>query len=338
MNYPPISILIPCRNEELFISGCVTSLLNQDYPSEKVEILIVDGNSTDGSLRIIDKIVKKNLNVHLIANPGKIFPVAVNIGINVAKGDYIFIAGAHAKYPSNYISECINYSLKYDADNIGGIIETVPLHDNFMGRLITTVLSSPFGVGNSKFRTGSSEIIETDTVFGGCYKSIVFRKYGMFNENLVSTSDYEFNRRIKKAGARILLVPEIKVTYYTRTALIEFLKNNIRNGFWAIYPLLLTDHFPVSLRHLIPLIFTLSLISTICLGFISKYFIYLFLAIIILYLIVCLFFSVKAVGKKVVYVLALPTLFISLHLTYGIGSIWGVVNVIHKRFFKHLKS
>jgi glycosyltransferase involved in cell wall biosynthesis len=337
MNYPLISILIPCRNEELFISGCVTSLLNQDYPSEKVEILIVDGLSTDGSLRLLKEIVEKNVNVLLIENPGKIFPVAVNLGISRAKGDYIFIAGAHAIYPSNYISECIKYSLKYDADNIGGIIETVPLKDNFLGRLITTVLSSPFGVGNSKFRTGSTEIIETDTVFGGCYKSNVFSKYGMFNENLVSTSDYEFNRRIKKAGARILLVPEVNATYYTRSNLAGFLKNNIRNGFWAIYPILFTDHFPVSFRHLVPLIFTLSLIATICLGLISEYFIYLFFTIIILYLIVSLFYSVKAAKDKVGSVFALPVLFISLHLTYGIGSLWGVINVIYKKFSDSLK-
>ena len=216
MNYPFITIIIPCRNEELFISECVTSLLHQDYPAEKVEILIIDGISKDGTLKILQQITEKNPNVRIFSNSRKIFPAGVNIGIAQAKGDYIFIAGAHAQYPGNYISGCIINSQKYDADNIGGLIETVPFEDNFTGRIITKVLSSPFGVGNSKFRTGSSEIIETDTVFGGCYKKEVFVKHGKFNENLVSTSDYEFNKRIKRAGAMIFLVPEIIIKYYTQ--------------------------------------------------------------------------------------------------------------------------
>lgn len=331
MNNPVVSIIIPCRNEELFILECVTSLLNQDYPPEKVEILIIDGNSTDGTLKILQQVTEKNSNVRTVTNPRNIFPAGVNIGINQAKGDYIFIAGAHARYPENYISGCITNSQKYDADNIGGVMETIPFEDNFTGRLITKVLSSPFGVGNSKFRIGSSEVIETDTVFGGCYKKEVFEKHGKFNENLVSTSDYEFNKRIKQKGARIFLVPEIKIKYFTRSTLWKFLKNNIRNGFWSIYPIAFTDHFPVSLRHLIPLVFLLTLIITGCLSFFFKSCLIIFLAIILLYMFSSLSYSIIAAGKKYHYIMFLPVLFFGLHITYGIGSIWGVFKVIRRR-------
>lgn len=337
MNNPLVSIVIPCRNEELFISECVTSLLNQDYPLRKVEILVIDGNSTDRTLKILKEIAEKNSNVRIIQNPRNIFPAAVNIGINQAKGDYIFIAGAHSRYPKNYFSECIKNSIKYNADNIGGVMETVPFEENFTGRIITKVLSSPFGVGNSKFRTGSSEVIETDTVFGGCYKKEIFVKFGKFNENLVSTSDYEFNKRIKRGGARILLVPEIKVMYYTRSTFLKFLKNNIRNGFWAIYPVAFTDHFPVSLRHLIPLLFLLTLLVTGCLSFFSKSFLIIFLAIILLYLFSSLIYSIKAAGKKYHYILFLPLFFPGLHLTYGIGSFWGAISVMYKKLFRTVK-
>ncbi len=331
MNNPFVTIIVPCRNEENFISNCLISLLSNNYNHEKLEILVIDGNSTDRTLNLVKEIEENYSKVSIITNPRKIFPAAVNIGIQHAKGDYIFIAGAHAGYPENYIADCISYSIKYEADNIGGVIVTIPVEDNLAGRLITKVLSSPFGVGNSKFRTGSSEITKTDTVFGGCYKREVFSKWGLFNENLVSTSDYEFNRRIKRGGAKIFLVPDIKIFYYTRSTFPKFLSNNIRNGFWAIYPIALTDHFPISLRHLIPLAFILSLGATICLSVVFKFSLIIFLAIIILYIIVSFIFSIKAAGNKYHYTLFLPFIFLSLHLTYGIGSLWGVLKLIYKK-------
>ena len=130
-------------------------------------------------------------------------------------------------------SKCVDNSLKNSADNVGGVLQTVPFDNNLAGSLISFVLSNPFGVGNSRFRTGSGAVLEVDTVFGGCYKKEVFRKYGIFNERLTSTSDYEFNRRIRKHGARILLFPDIKVTYYTRSTIKTFIKNNLGPKFQA---------------------------------------------------------------------------------------------------------
>jgi len=331
MDYPFVSVIVPCRNEDMFISDCLKSLLSNDYPKEKIEVLVVDGNSSDQSRKIIDEFAEKNSCVNILENPQIIFPAAVNIGIKSAKGELIIIAGAHARYPKNYISSCASYSIRYNADNIGGVLETLSVNDNFTGRLITKVLSSPFGVGNSKFRTGSSEIIETDTVFGGCYKKEVFVKHGLFNEKLISTSDFEFNSRIRKAGAKILLVPEIKTFYYTRTSYMKFVRNNIRNGFWAIFPISVTNHFPVSVRHLIPLVFVLALVISACLSFFSGFFFLAFLAIMVSYLFICIVYSIRASGKNFLEFLMMPLIFISLHLSYGIGSISGIIKVVQKK-------
>jgi glycosyltransferase involved in cell wall biosynthesis len=187
---PVISIIIPCRNEKSFISGCIKSLLDNTYPGEKTEIIVVDGDSNDGTLDLLKKISEENTVVRVVSNPKRIFPAAVNTGIRNSTGEYIFIVGAHAEYPQDYISKCIEYSIEYDADNIGGVLDTVPFEKGFIAGIITCVLSNPFGVGNSKFRTGTNEITETDTVFGGCYKRSVFDRWGFFNENLISTSYY----------------------------------------------------------------------------------------------------------------------------------------------------
>jgi glycosyltransferase involved in cell wall biosynthesis len=328
MTYPFISIIIPCRNEEVFISKCLDSLIANDYPTDRIEIFVIDGLSTDNTLTIIQDFLYKFPFIKLISNPKKIFPAAINIGIHHSMGDLIFIAGAHATYNENYISKCVENSLKNNADNVGGVIKTVPDRSDLMGSLISFVLSNPFGVGNSKFRTGSMDILEVDTVFGGCYKKEVFQKYGLFNESLISTSDYEFNKRIKKHGARILLIPDIEVTYFTRSSIQKFIKNNLRNGFWAIYPIALTKNLPVSLRHFIPLVFVLSMILLLALSLKWSFFLLVLLALMIIYLLSSLYFSLSSSGIKYYLVLFLPVLFFILHLSYGLGSLWGAIRVI----------
>lgn len=331
MDLPLISVIIPCRNEEFFISQCLDSLLLNDYPRDKTEILVIDGSSNDRTLEILKGITEINSRVKVFNNPKRIFPSAVNIGIRNASGSLIFIAGAHARYEVNYIKECVKRSYEYNADNVGGVLVTVPIKESLTGRVITAVLSSRFGVGNSKFRTGSLKPIETDTVFGGCYNRNVFSKYGLFNESLISTSDYEFNKRIKRAGARIFLIPEIKITYYTRSTLLKFFRNNIRNGIWAIYPMAFTDHFPVSLRHLIPMLFIITLLGTFLLSFYFKCFLILLLIISFVYLFAALIFSVKSSGKQFHYILFMPFLFLGLHLTYGLGSVIGLIMAVFKK-------
>jgi glycosyltransferase involved in cell wall biosynthesis len=321
---PSISIIIPCRNEETYISECLESIISNNYPKEKIEVFVIDGLSTDNTINIVQDYILRFPFIGMISNPNKIFPSAVNIGIKHSHGDFIFIIGAHAKYNYDYFSKCIESGLKYNADNIGGVLLTVPDNNTIVGKLITSTLMSPFGVGNSKFRTGSSEIIETDTVFGGCYKKEVFLKHGFFNEKMVSTSDYEFNRRIKKHGAKIILDPDIIVTYYTRSTLLMFLKNNIRNGFWAIYPIALADHFPVSIRHLVPLTFFISLFFSLMISFFLNGFFLVFSSIILVYFITSFIYSLKVIHEFKFYIIFLPILFFILHFSYGLGSFYGL--------------
>lgn len=328
MTNPFISIIIPCRNEEVFISKCLDSLLANEYPKDKIEIFVIDGFSTDRTLNIVRDYLNKFHFIKLFQNPKKVFPAAVNIGIKESGGDLIFIVGSHATYYPDYFSKCVENSLIYNADNVGGVLETVPLKHNLTGSLISYVLSNSFGVGDSKFRTGSTDILEVDTVFGGCYKKEVFQKYGIFNEDLTSTSDYEFNKRIKQQGARILLIPDIKVTYYTRSTIKKFIINNLRNGFWAIYPIALTRGIPVTQRHFIPLIFVLAILFFLVLSLKWSFFIKVLLALLTFYLISSLYFSFRSIEKKYHLIPFLPLMFIILHSSYGIGSLWGAIRVI----------
>jgi glycosyltransferase involved in cell wall biosynthesis len=325
-NLALVSVIIPCRNEEKFIAECLDSVIQQDYPKEKIEVLVVDGASEDKTKKIVKNYSKKYPFVKLLNNPKKIKPVALNIGIKKSKGEYIIIMDAHSKYKNNYISKCVETAVKYNADNVGGILKTISKNNNFISKSITKCLLSSFGVGGAFFRKGLKKITEVDTVFGGCYKKEVFKKINLFNEKLIRSQDMEFNIRLKKAGGKILLNPEIISYYYPKSTLKEFFKHNILDGIWAIYPTKIAN-IPLKLRHYIPLLFVLSLLFTLLLSIFFPLFMYLFIFILGIYLITSLYFSIKIAleEKSIEYLFLMPIVFACRHFGYGIGSLWGIL-------------
>ncbi len=329
MDKPLISIIIPCRNEEQFIRKCLESIVQQDYSQNRIEILVIDGMSKDKTRDIIKEYSENKLFIHLIDNPKTITPIAFNLGIKTAKGEIIIIMGSHTVYQKDYVSKCVETLIKYKADNVGGILKTVPSKNTISAKAIAACLSSFFGVGGSHFRKGLTETREVDTVFGGCYRKKIFKKIGLFNENLVRSQDMAFNAKLKKAGGKIVLNPEIVGIYHPKATLTSFFVHNIKDGIWAVYPLKFVK-IPFKLRHYIPLFFILSLLISLMLGIFFTLFLWLFLFILIFYLIINLYFSAKiAYNKKELnYLFITPFAFISRHFGYGIGSLIGLIKLI----------
>ena len=327
-----VSVIIPCRNEEKYIEECLDSVINQDYPKEKLEVLVVDGMSEDRTREVIEKYTKQYLFIKLLNNPKKITPVAFNIGVKNSNGDFIIIMGAHSVYERDYISKCVKYSNEYNADNVGGIWKIVPREKTLVAKSIAFASSSIFGAGDAYYRSGySGKPKWVDTVFGGCYRREIFDRVGLFNENLAKTQDMEFNIRLKRAGGKILLVPEIVAYYYPKSNLKDFFLHNFEDGIWAIYPLKFVK-IPLKLRHYIPLIFTSSLLGTGILGIFFPIFFWLFLFIISLYLLANVYFSSKTVlrEKDFKYFFIMPVVFATRHIGYGLGSIWGLIKLFKK--------
>ena len=321
-----VSVIIPCRNEEKFIERCLDSILNQDYPKDKLEILIIDGMSEDKTREIINKYIEKCSFVKLSENHKKFTPFGLNIGIKEAKGEIVMRMDAHATYEKDYISKCVRYLGKYEADNVGGVIKTIPKEDTLIAKAIAFCMSCSFGVGGSVFRTGSKEVKETDTVFGGCYKKEIFDKVGLFNEKLLRSQDIELNLRIKRNGGKIILAPDIVSYYYPKDNLIGFLKHNFLDGVWSTYPAKVAK-IKLKLRHYIPLVFVLSLFFWGLSGLKYRFFFHLFALEVLSYLLSSFYFSYK-IGKKENdsrYFLLMPIVFAVRHFAYGIGSIFGLI-------------
>ena len=329
-----ISIIIPCRNEEKYIAKCLDSIIAQDYPIDNLEVLVVDGMSKDKTVQVIKSYNEQPLSIKILKNPKKITPCAFNLGIKYSKADIIMIMGAHSAYERDYISKCIKYLNKYNVDNVGGISIALPGNEGILANSISLALSHPFGVGNAYFRIGSKEPKYVDTVFGGCYMKEVFDKIGLFNEKLVRNQDIEFNLRLKKAGRKILLVPDIVSYYYARSTLRTLAKNNFSNGFWVVYSTKFAK-MPFSVRHLIPFFFVLSICGSLILSFIYRPFIYLFVLVFVAYLISNILFSLGISFKKgFKYFIPVILSFATLHFSYGFGSIWGLIKLASGRFKK----
>lgn len=325
---PTVSVIIVCRNEEKYISKCLDSLILQNYPKDRLEILVVDGMSNDKTREIVQSYHGKYDHVKLLDNPKKLTPFAFNIGIKHSNSEIIMIMGAHASYKEDYISKCVGHLVTSGADNVGGVMITHPRENTVIAKAISFVLSSRFGVGNSVFRTGSNEVREVDTVFGGCYRKEIFEKIGLFNENLIRNHDLELNLRLRRMGGKILLFPDIECYYYSPSNLKWLFKQNYGNGLWVP----LSAKFakvPFSVRHLVPLGFVLSLVLSLVLALFFKPFVFLFAAVLGMYLAANVLFTVK-ICKEEGFKYFIPGIisFFTLHFSYGLGSIWGFIKLL----------
>lgn len=327
-----LSVIVPIYNEERYITKCIESILEQDYPKTDLEVLFVDGMSTDRTREIVEEYAKKYSYIKLLDNPEKIVPCAMNIGIKESKGQLVMRLDGHALFPSNYFSDIVEWHSKLpEAWNIGGVCDTKVVNSNNVSEAIALVMSDKFGVGNSIFRTGSEkEFLLVDTVPFGCFKSSVFDKVGLYNEKLVRVQDIEFNKRIKKAGGLIYMIPSIHCTYIPRDNYKAFYKNRYLTGYWVIKTCFLTQTVNnLGLRHFIPSCFVVSLFLPLLLGLFWWPFFLISAAVILLYCGCMLVRSVQIKTPKTT-VWSLFKAFCCIHFSYGLGSIKALIDQLIK--------
>jgi len=336
-----VSVLLPCRNEERYISTVIVNIINQDYDINYIDFLIIDGMSDDSTREIIDKYQKTFNFLRLINNPYKTVPYALNLGIKNSTGEIIIRIDAHAVYPPNYISTLVYYLDKLGADNVGGVWETLPSSNSKVAKSISIALSTPFGVGNAEYRiryNASREYVEVDTVPFGCYRREVFDKIGLFDEDLTRNQDNEFNERLKKNGGKIYLIPSLKVQYFARDSYMKLFKMQFQYGYFG--PLVdLKLKRPTRIRRYIPTIFVLSLILPLLLvpvdtrlGLVSA-------ISLVLYIVASASFSLYELYKRRNLHLFpfLAYAYLVSHISYGIGYLAGVWDFLLNKKHLHKK-
>jgi glycosyltransferase involved in cell wall biosynthesis len=329
--FPVISIIIPMRNEENYIEKCVKSLIDQDCPEDSYEVIIVDGMSDDRSREIVRSLSNNHSNVFLLENPNIVTSFGLNIGIKKSRGKIVNILGAHSFVRADFIKENIETFENVEADCVGGPIQSVG--KTYSARAISLAMSSPFGIGNALFRYSTRDGY-VDTLAFGAYKREVFRKIGLFDEELVRNQDDEFNYRLRKAGGKIFITPRIRSFYYNQATLKKVWRQYFQYGFWKVR--VMQKHLKMmKLRQFIPTVFVLSIIISLLLSFHSKIFLVSFLLISGIYLACNLFFSFRIARKyEWKYFFFLPLVFNTLHWSYGFGFLIGLFRFFHRWFIK----
>jgi succinoglycan biosynthesis protein ExoA len=212
MNRPTVSVVLPTLDERAHITDCLESLLQQDY-GYIVEILVVDGGSTDGTREIA---ATHGATIRVLDNPRVSAAAAMNVGIEAAHGEVICRADAHTLYAPDYVSRCVDVLLETGAANVGGRMQ--PIGTTSFGRAVAAVTTSKFGVGPGRFHYADSRC-EVDTVYLGCWLRSTLEKAGGYDEDSLqwAAEDQELNLRLREAGGVVMLDPDIHSWYFPRS-------------------------------------------------------------------------------------------------------------------------
>lgn len=331
-----LSVICPIYNEEKYIPQFLDSILQQDYPKDDLEILLVDGMSKDRTRDIISEYAAKYPCLRLVDNPQQAVPYAMNNGIKNAKGEIIIRLDAHAEYPSNYFSVLVKKLNELEgAENVGGVCITLPCNETTVATAIAECLSNKFGMGNSYFRVGAKEVMSVDTVPFGCFRKTLFDKVGLYDTDMIRNQDDELNGRIIKNGGKIYLLPELEIRYFARDKISKVRKMFYQYG---LYKPLGNKKLgsPATIRQFFPLLFVLGLVFGLIICIVFPVLWPFYTAIILLHLLIGMYEGIKSskrTGCKGC-ILIMPYIFMNMHVCYGIGYLKGMYNLAFNKSFE----
>ncbi|MDT5293291.1 MAG: hypothetical protein QOJ76_171 [Acidobacteriota bacterium] len=232
-------MVVPCFNEERFIGEVLENLARQRSGGEQFEIIVVDGMSTDGTRRVVERFIETHpkADVRLVDNPSRHIPAALNRGIAAARGHFIARMDAHAVPSANYLRDCLAQLRRADVSVVGMPCRIRPGADTSVARANSLAVSHPFGIGDAKYRTaaggdGGSSSRFVDTVPFGVFTKELWRRLGGYNEDLLTNEDYDFNYRVRRGGGGVLLDTSGYCTYFARPTFGALARQYFRYGRW----------------------------------------------------------------------------------------------------------
>jgi len=324
---PQVSILMPIRNERDYIERSLGSVLAQDYPPDRLEILVVDGMSDDGTRQYIEGVIAGNQerSISLLNNPQTIVATALNIGTRQARGEILLRVDGHCEIESGHLRHCVDLltgSTRPPA-GVGGPIETVS--ESLIGRAIAAAMGSRFGVGEAAFRVGVNDRRDADTVPFPAYPRATIEAAGPYDEELVRNQDDEYSYRIRGLGGQLLLDPALRSRYYSRASLGRLWRQYSRYGLWKVR--VLQKHpKQMSIRQFAPAALVLALLGAGLLALAVPGLGPVLALLPAIYLAGILVASVLVSAREGLMLLPiLPAAFIALHFGYGTGFWLGIV-------------
>lgn len=325
VEFPLVTLILPVRNEGVYIQRCLDAILTQDYPADRLQILVVDGLSEDSTREIVGQYAIRSAQhaIFLLDNPQHIVPTALNIGLRHANGQVLMRVDGHCQIPPDYVSRCVTGLATADAACFGGAIETIG--ETSLAQTIAVAMSSIFGVGGSAFRTAITGLRSVDTLAFGAYSREVIQRCGPFDEELVRNQDEEYNYRLRKMGCVLLMDASLRVRYYSRSSLASLWRQYFQYGYWKVRVL---QKHPLQMqwRQFVPPVFVLSLVAGAFLSLLDPRLLWLWLGGVGLYLLTNIAASLYLAARRGwQHLWRLPLVFAILHISYGAGFLVGLV-------------
>jgi succinoglycan biosynthesis protein ExoA len=344
--HPLVTVIMPVRNEARSIRKSLESLLTQTYAGERIEILIVDGMSDDGTRRIIEAIRrdhsapisgsvsddcgigKSRPEIRMVDNPSQVVPTALNIGLAQAHGDVILRLDGHSELMPNYVEACVGkLQERLDVACVGG--PSVAVGSGWVGQAYALALRSPVGVGGRTFRTLRQESY-VDTLAFGAYRKEVFAEIGGFDPQLFRNQDIEFSARLRKAGHRMLLIQTTQTLYHAPEDLATILRQCYNNGYWNT-SVLNKMLGALSWRHFAPGSFVASILVLALAAAAWVPARYGLLLLTVSYALAIMSASVIiALRSRQKCAVLLPVVLCALHISYGLGSVLGTFGFVSR--------
>ncbi len=324
---PVLSVIIPVRNERPWIRGCLDSVL-ADAPAGGLEVIVVDGESDDGTAEVVREVAAADPRVRLLTNPSRFVPQAMNLGITAAAGRYIGRVDGHCAVVPGYFSGSLERLERDGHDCVGGVL--VNEGSSPAGRAIAAATSSAIGVGSARFRTGRGGESTVDTLAFGVYRRDVFDRVGLFDESLVRNQDDELNLRLIRSGGRILLVPSLRIRYFVRDSLRMLARQYFQYGYWKWRVFRKHGQFG-SVRQLAPSLFvTAVILSALAAPFIPRG--PLLLAVFVVpYVLVVVGESLRLARVRGAPWWRIVQAIMTLHFAYGTGLIKAMIDSMLRR-------
>ncbi len=325
---PTASIIVPCYNEQATIRLLLEAIYVQTYPRQEIEVLISDGQSSDGTRQVIQAYQDEypDLSIRVLDNPQQSIPSALNIAIRAAKGEYIIRMDAHSKPYPDYVERCIRALESGKGDNVGGVWEIQPGGTGWLAGSIAVAAAHPLGVGDAHYRVGG-EAKAVDTVPFGSYRRSYAMQVGMYDESLLTNEDYEFNTRIRSAGGTVWFDPSIRSIYYSRGNILALANQYFRYGYWKGKML---RRYPGTLRwrQLLPPLFAASLFVFSVVGLFIPVFRWILLFEVGIYLLVLMAVGLSLALKKadLSLIIGFPLAVATMHVSWGCALLWSIIH------------
>src|SRR3984893_14541627 len=325
-----VSVIVACRNERKTIRNLLDSICRQSLGGAKIEVLIADGMSDDGTRQILELYRRIVLPLRVIDNPDKFVSAGLNAAIRAARGEIIIRMDAHSEYAPDYIRRCLEILDETHADNVGG--PALTRADGHWWRAIAFAYHSRFACGGAKFHDAEYEGC-VDTVPYGCWRKSTLDRLGLFDESLSRNQDDELNLRLIASGGKIWQSSKIVSWYRPRSRLTALFRQYFQYGFWKV-SVIRKHGKPASWRHLIPGACLLSGVVLLLGAVVSSLsgsawwnsaFITACAGLAGLYFAVSIgvaFLIARRNGWR--FLLILPAVFATYHLSYGLGFLLGL--------------